>query len=80
MSKKFNIFNVINFKFFLISLLIGLLFMYLDDGKRKINVYPTPSNINKIEYKDKAENCYEYELENVKCPSKKSEINHIPIQ
>ena len=66
MSKKFNIFNIINLKFFLISLLIGLLFMYLDNGKRKINVYPTPSNINKIEYKDKAENCYEYELEEVK--------------
>ena len=80
MTKKLDIFKIINIKFFLASLFIGLIFMYFDNGKKKITVYPTLSNLNKIEYKDKADNCYEYELEETKCPSKKSDINHIPDQ
>lgn len=75
-----NIFKIINLKVFLISLFLGLLFIYLNDDKKKINVFPTPSNINEIEYKDKADNCFEYVMENVKCPSNDKEINHIPIQ
>ena len=80
MAKKFNIFKIINFPFFLISLFIGLLLMYLDTGKKKIYVYPTPSNMSEIEFKDKADNCFEYEFEETKCPYKKSDINNIPIQ
>ena len=54
--------------------------MYFDNDKKKIYVYPTPSNINSVEFKDKADNCFEYNMEKVKCPSKKSEINNIPVQ
>tara|TARA_B100000214_G_C23538998_1_gene433077 strand:- start:184 stop:420 length:237 start_codon:yes stop_codon:yes gene_type:complete len=75
-----NIFKIINVKVFLISLFIGLVFIYLNDNKKKINVYPTPSNIGKVEYKDVADNCFEYEMQEVTCPSKKESINHIPIQ
>ena len=75
-----NFLSIINIKVFLISLLIGLLFMYLDNGKKDVYVYPTPSNIDEIEFKDKADNCFEYSLEKVKCPSNKAEINNIPLQ
>jgi transposase len=54
--------------------------MYFDNEKKKISVYPTPSNIESLQYKDKADNCYEYSMEKVKCPSNKSKINHIPVQ
>tara|TARA_B100000902_G_scaffold96841_1_gene99487 strand:- start:1386 stop:1616 length:231 start_codon:yes stop_codon:yes gene_type:complete len=74
------IFKIINLKVFLVSLFLGLVFIYLNDDKKKINVFPTPSNINDIEYKDKADNCFEYIMENVECPSNDKEINHIPIQ
>lgn len=75
-----NIFKIINLKVFLISLFLGLLFIYLSDDKKKIKVFPTPSNINEIEYKDKANNCFEYVMESVECPSNTKEINHVPIQ
>jgi hypothetical protein len=73
-------FKIINLRVFLLSLFLGLIFIYLNDDRKKINVYPTPSNINKVEYKDRAENCYEYTMEQVKCPSKSSQINHVPVQ
>tara|TARA_E500000178_G_scaffold140786_1_gene140457 strand:- start:1191 stop:1427 length:237 start_codon:yes stop_codon:yes gene_type:complete len=75
-----GIFKIINLRVFLLSLFLGLIFIYLNDDRKKINVYPTPSNINKVEYKDRAENCYEYTMEQVKCPSKSSQINHVPVQ
>ena len=75
-----NLYKIINVKIFLISLLFGLLFIYINNDKEKITVYPTPSNINSIQFKDKANNCFEYSMEKVECPSKKSKINHIPIQ
>ena len=78
MIKKFI--KIINIKVFLISLLVGLIFTYINNDKKKVYVYPTPSNINNIQYKDKANNCFEYSMEKVICPSKKSDINNIPIQ
>ena len=75
-----NIIKIINVKVFLVSLFIGLIFIYLNDDKTKVTVYPTPSNIHKVEYKDRAENCFEYMMEEVNCPSKKSEINNVPVQ
>ena len=38
--------------------------------KQKL-MYISPSNIRKVEYKDKAENCFEYIMEEVQCPSNK---------
>lgn len=75
-----GIFKIINLRVFLLSLFLGLIFIYLNDDRKKINVYPTPSNINKVEYKDRAQNCYEYSMEEVKCPSKSNQINHVPVQ
>jgi hypothetical protein len=72
-------FKMLNMKVFLISLLAGLIYMYFDTNKKDISVFPTPSNINTVEYKDKADNCFEYSMEKVKCPDK-SKINNIPIQ
>jgi hypothetical protein len=75
-----GIFKIINLRVFLLSLFLGLIFIYLNDNRKKINVYPTPSNINKVEYKDRAQNCYEYSMEKIKCPNKSSQINHVPVQ
>tara|TARA_B100000123_G_C25690136_1_gene410410 strand:- start:787 stop:1020 length:234 start_codon:yes stop_codon:yes gene_type:complete len=64
------IFQFIDFKVFLISLSIGLLYIYLSEEYKKVVViYPTPDNVNKYIYKDNADNCFSYKLDETQCPS-----------
>jgi hypothetical protein len=42
-----------------------------------IYVYPTPDNIEKVEYIDKAQNCFKFKATTVKCDSNSKDI---PIQ
>lgn len=71
----------ISLKIFLISLAIGLLFVYLSNPEPTfIYVYPTPDNVNKITYKDKASNCFKFDAKEVTCPKNKSMIKTIPLQ
>ena len=71
----------INFPVFLLSLAIGILFVYLFQPELNvIYVYPTPDNQNKILYKDKTDNCFKFNAEEVDCPDDKTKIKNIPIQ
>jgi len=71
----------INVKVFLISLAVGLLFVYLSTPTPTIiYVYPTPENAGKVEYKDKANNCFVFDAQEITCPSDKSKIKSIPAQ
>ena len=71
----------INFPVFLLSLAIGILFVYLFQPELNvIYVYPTPDNQNKILYKDKTDNCFKFNAEEVECPDDKTKIKNIPIQ
>ena len=71
----------ISLKIFLISLAIGLLFVYLSNPDPTIiYVYPTPDNVDKITYKDKAANCFKFNAKEVTCPSDKKNIKTIPLQ
>lgn len=71
----------INFPVFLVSLAIGILFVYLFKPELNvIYVYPTPDNQNKILYKDKTDNCFKFNAEEVDCPDDKTKIKNIPIQ
>ena len=73
--------NKISIPIFLISLFIGIFFVYIFGSDRKvIYVYPTPDNINRILYKDKADNCFSLESKEIKCPLDSSKITTIPIQ
>lgn len=74
-------FKFISIKVFLLSLALGLLFVYLSSPTPTIiYVYPTPDNVNRIDYKDKASNCFKFKSEEVKCPSDNSLIKKIPVQ
>lgn len=71
----------ISFPIFFISLAIGLFFVYiLGPDKKIIYIYPSPENIDKILFKDKANNCFSFDQEEVDCPSDISKISVIPIQ
>lgn len=75
------IFKFISLKIFLISMSIGLLFVYLSNpAPTIIYVYPTPDNVGHVEYKDKASNCFQFEAQEVTCPSDHSLLKTIPIQ
>jgi hypothetical protein len=58
---------------------LGLLYIYYIDYNRRVIVYPSRYNIDKIEYKDEAENCFEYKVKDVKCPTDKSKIENLPL-
>lgn len=74
-------FDLISFPAFLISLVIGLFIVYVfNPTPNVIYVYPTPENIDKLQYKDYANNCYEFISKEVKCPNDKKLMNIIPVQ
>ena len=61
--------NKVDWKIFFISFAIGLFLVYVYGGDiKKIYVYPTPDNMNEIQFKDKAGNCSSYKVEEVSCP------------
>ena len=47
---------------------------------KTIYIYPSPESIGKILFKDKADNCFNFEEEVVECPSDESKISSIPLQ
>jgi len=66
---------------FIISFAIGIFFIYILGPKMKhIYIYPSPENVDKILFKDKADNCFRFEEEEVKCPTDSTLISSIPIQ
>ena len=66
---------------FLVSFTIGLFFTYiLGPDMKTIYIYPSPDNIDKILFKDKADNCFSFRPTEVECPKDKSLINSVPIQ
>lgn len=71
----------INIPIFLISLTIGIFYTYLTAPRPNvIFVYPTPENINQIQYKDESGTCFRFESVEVTCPVDKSKVRKFPMQ
>lgn len=65
----------LSFPVFLVSLSVGLLYVYLTPPPfTTIYVYPTPDNIDEVEYKDAAGGCFSFDAHKVDCDS-----NALPI-
>lgn len=73
-------FHFINIRVMILSFVLGLLAIYIVMPESKtIIVYPTPDNVDKIQYKDDAANCFSLKQEEVACPML-GNIQHIPMQ
>ena len=71
----------INVPTFLISLAIGLFIAYISvPSPTVIMVYPTPDNIDKVQYSDKAGTCFSFTSNKVECPANKDHLKQIPVQ
>lgn len=76
-----GIFKYVNFPVFIISLVLGILAVFITvPDKKIIYVYPTPENIALLQYRDKADNCFSYKETEVDCPSNVKDISKIPSQ
>ncbi len=76
-----GLFKYINFKIFLISLAFGLFAVYMTaPDMRKIYVYPSPENVDVLQYKDKTDTCFSFKQYEIPCPSDTSGITIIPMQ
>ena len=73
--------NYISIPIFISSFAIGLFFVYVLGPKmKKILIYPSPENVDKVLFKDNANNCFYFKPVEVDCPSDESKISNIPIQ
>lgn len=63
------------------SFIIGIVFNYINEPEQTVvYVYPTPDNADRIEYMDKADNCFKFNPTKVSCPKDNKKIRTIPIQ
>jgi len=73
--------NYINIPVFLISLAFGLIFVAVfNPSRRTIFVYPTPENVDTVQYKDAANKCFEFEQTKQECPKEVGKIATVPVQ
>ena len=76
-----SLLKYINIYVFLISFAIGMFAVYISMGDtRKIYVYPTPENVDLIQYRDKTTTCFGFHQVEVPCPTDESKISKIPVQ
>ena len=77
----FDLFNHISLPVFIISLSIGLFYVYISVPNPKIiYVYPTPDNLRNVQFKDRADNCFSFKAKEVPCDKAKGAVKKIPVQ
>jgi hypothetical protein len=71
----------INFPLFIFSFALGLFFVYIIGPETKdVFVYPSPSNYSKIQYKDNADQCFQFKPVETQCPINPFAIKTVPVQ
>ena len=75
------ILNYISIPIFLVSFIVGLLFIYLlGPDTKNIYIYPTPENVDKVLFKDNANTCFYFDPKIIECPKDENLISSVPIQ
>lgn len=73
--------DYISIPVFLASLALGIFFVYIMGPEEKIiYVYPTLNNSKTVQYKDGADECFQYNPILTKCPLNPLDIKTVPIQ
>ena len=73
--------NYIDLRIFMVSLAVGLFFVYILGPEMKtVYIYPSPENITKILFRDKAEQCFNLQPQEVECPNDSSLFAQVPVQ
>jgi len=76
-----GVFRFIDMKILLVSLALGLFAVYITmPDQRLIYVYPTPENVDVMQYKDSTDTCFSIKKTEVSCPINEKDIAKIPIQ
>ena len=76
-----GLFNYVNMPLFIISLIVGFFAVYITlPDQRIVYVYPTPENIELLQYKDKTDTCFSFSQEKVTCPTDEKKITVLPSQ
>jgi len=71
----------INWTAFILSFAFGVFAVYITAPQtRKIVVYPSPDNVDILQYKDQSGQYYRFKEKTVKCPSDLDKITKTPIQ
>ena len=71
----------ISLPIFVFSFIIGIIFVYfMGPDKKTILIFPNPENYLNIQYKDSANQCFQFTPQQVKCPANPLAIKSIPIQ
>ena len=73
--------NNLDFRYFIISFSIGMLFVYMYQPEKKIVYkFPNPNNVDKVVYKDKNDACYKFKYDKKDCSLlSNKEIKEHPI-
>ncbi len=65
---------------FFMALFVGLMMCYvMTPAPQIVFRHPTPENVDDIIYQDGSDNCYKYEVDEVKCPSNREGIKQHPV-
>jgi hypothetical protein len=73
--------NYVSLPVFLISFALGLFFVYtLGPETKTIFVYPTPENYMNTQYKDNADQCFEFKPIETQCPINPLSVKTVPLQ
>ena len=71
----------INVPVFILAVIIGIVVMYVTmPDTRKIFVYPSPENIDILQYRDKTGSCFTMKQTEITCPKNEKDIAKIPVQ
>ena len=71
----------ISLPIFLGSFAVGLFFVYILGPEAKtIYIYPSPDNYTKTQYKDNADQCFQFKPVETKCPINPFSIKTVPVQ
>jgi hypothetical protein len=78
---SFSLSKYVNIYVFVISFAVGMFVVYTTmNSERKIYVYPTPENVDLIQYRDKTNACFQFKQSEVNCPTNAALISQIPAQ